>query len=89
MRRDPDPRDWRANRGPDQPGSMQGSTRMGDCTVCKAASQPVERITQEVASGPGPRGRFVCLPCYRRLAAEMATSQPSAKGGGDDACASG
>lgn len=64
---EPDPRDWRASCGPDQPDSMQGSTRIGYCTRCKASGREVVWVTREVASGPGP-GEWVCLPtCYPKL----------------------
>ncbi|HSA48783.1 MAG TPA: hypothetical protein VLH10_01545 [Yinghuangia sp.] len=63
MRRyaDPHPHDDRNSRGPDQPDSFQGSTRLGDCT---APSVPVEFLTSETSSGPG-HGQWVCCPCYR------------------------
>lgn len=70
-----DPAGWRRPIGPDQPDSLQGSTHMGHCALCRAGTVPLKLETTETASGPGGK-RWLCVQFYRARNVDAGADSP-------------
>lgn len=56
--------DFRHNRGPDQPDSMQGSTQLGWCPRCEQSAVPLEATAAKAVRGPEVPS-WMCVGCIR------------------------